>query len=429
MSSLFFFLALAGAAPLAVTAPDADAEAITPSERPTVHLVVDEGFSDWLVVRLLEDGYPLAASSSAAQVELIVTASDTGGWSVTAVGESTSSFAVETASDPAVMRLELLHRSLDALEDVAPKPASESHPATVVFSVAEDASPELAPQVAADILAAGATLVPAGHSAQLRVCADPSGPGQAAQISVVEGALACDAARDQEPNTGSTTQQVVAAMAALDSKDTEAAEEAEPEPEPEVVAPVEPAVDPERAPGLEPEERRPVLVANGRAPYVIRGGPSVGLVGRLAVVDAVFGASMTIGREPGMQGWLELQLRPMNVVGPFQVIEVVPLIGFQIRPVKARRFSMLAGALLGPEVHSWQLRVDGATSRGAHVSASMEGAVGFAVEVWKHHEVQVTFRGGGSNERVHRLGGREIWRRNAMRLGATVGFMFGRPLR
>jgi len=423
MTSLLLFLALVGAAPVAETAPDADVD-VTPSARPTVHLVVDEGLTEWLVVRLLEDGYPLAASPAGAQVELIVTASDTGTWSVTAIGNSTSTIAVESSSDPAVMRLELLHRSLDALEDVEPKPSAESQPATVAYAIAEGSHPELAPRVASDILAAGATLVPAGGAAQLRVCANQPDPSQVARISIVEGSMDCGAVAD---GSGDVTEQVSAAMAALMWSEAEVVESAEPEPEPEEVA--EPAVDPERAPGLEPERRRHVVVANGRAPYMIRGGPSVGMIARTTVVDAVFGASMMIGREPGMQGWVELQVRPINVLGQFHVVEVQPAVGFQLRPVKAGRFSLLAGALLGPEIHTWQLRRNGGTSQGALVSVSLEGALGFAIETWKQHEVQVTFRAGGSNGRTHSLDGQEIWRRAPVRVGATVGFMFGRRLR
>ena len=155
----------------------------------------------------------------------------------------------------------------------------------------------------------------------------------------------------------------------------------------------------------------------------------MGFTARTAVADAVFGGSLTIGREPGMQAWIDLQVRPINVVGAFQVIEVVPAAGFQVRPLKVGRLSLLVGALLGPEVHSWQLRSGGQTSRGRHVSASLEGALGFAFEVWKRHEVQLAFRAGGSNERVHSVSGREIWSRTALRVGATAGFMFGRPFR
>lgn len=434
MTLLLQLLLCAGVSP-APTAPQDGAPTATSAEptetRPSVHLVVDGALTDWLVVRLLADGYPLAALSDDARVELSVHPSEGAGWTVTATGASTVTFQVEAAADPAVTRLELLHRSLDALEDVEPNPATNPPAATVALRVPEDAPPELAAQVAADILAAGATLVPAGREAQLQVCAEGRPGSEGARISVIDGAADC--ATTEEPGASvfdavhfaSTTQRVEAAIAELHAEPTPA----EPTPVvPEVEPPPPPpAEDDERPPGLEPETRR-VLTPDGRSPPVLRGGAAFGMLARVTNLDPVFLGSAMIGREPGLQGWLEFHVRPATVTGPLTIVEVFPAVGLQSRPVAVGRFAFIAGGLVGADVHRWQLRAQGSTTQGTDVSLSGELMLGVAIAVWKIHEVHLSFRAGGSPERIHSFDGEEIWSRHPLRLGLTAGFMFGRNL-
>ncbi len=426
MSLLLFSLMLAGA-------PSPSGAGEPALERPTVHLAADEALTDWMVWRLLEEGYPLTASAEAADIELAVAPASEGSWTVMAKGESTVAFDVETSTDLAVIRLELLHRSLDALEDVTPRSAEGPEPATVGITIDADSPPSLAPSVAAEVLAAGATLVPSGVPAQLRVCAS-GGAEEEPSVTIVDGASECGVSAETEPAFTSallptTAQRVEAAIAALGQSEAVLTETVRDEPDAVVPEPVEPADDAERAPGLDagpgPEPLRTPLVG---APLVLRGGLAVGAIGRLTVPDAIFVGSMTFGREPGVQGWLELQVRPTNVVGRFKVVEVVPALGIQVRPLKVRRTSLLLGVLLGLETHSYWLRADQLRTQGTHISGSAEAALGFAIEVWKQHEVQLAFRAGSGAERVHEVEGEEIWRRNTFRFGGTLGFAFGRVL-
>lgn len=435
MTLLLQLLLCAGVSP-APTAPQDGAPTATSAEetdrRPSVHLGVDGALTEWLVVRLLADGYPLAASPEEARVELSVRPSEEAGWVVTATGASTVTFQVEAAADPAVTRLELLHRSLDALEDVEPNTAVDPPAATVALSVAEEASPELAAQVAADILAAGATLVPAGSDAQLQVCAEGRPGSEGARISVIDGGADC--ATTEEPGAGvfdavhfaSTTQRVEAAIAELHAEET-----------PTEPTPVEPTVEPpprspekddERPPGLEPEPPSRVVTPDGRSPPILRGGVAFGMLARITNIDPVFLGSAMIGREPGLQGWLEFHVRPATVTGPLTIVEVFPAVGVQSRPVAVGRFAFIAGGLVGADVHRWQLRAQGSTTQGTDVSLSGELMLGVAIAVWKVHEVQLSFRAGGSPERVHTFDGEEIWSRHPLRVGLTAGFMFGRKL-
>ena len=402
---------------------------------PSVHLVVDEGLTEWLVVRLLEDGYPLAASADDAQVQLSVTAVGDGRWTVTAVGTSTMAFEVEDSGDAAVTRLELLHRSLDALEDVEAEPPPQHAPATVALSVTDESPPEFAAEVVVDILAAGATLVPAGAPAELRVCADRTPGEDASRISVIDGDADCTTTAEPGVSVfnavhfASTTQRVEAAIAEL--RQPPPAQDATPAPTPEPRArpePIEPGEDSERAPGLVAERRR-VLTPDGRSPRIVRGGVGAGAFGRLTTVDPVIFGALTFGREPGIQGLMELHVRPSNVTGSLLVSEVFPALGLLARPVTVKFVSFIAGGMLGPEFHRYQLRAGDNSGAGLDVGLSAEFLFGVSFAFKDLHEIQFAFRTGGGRQRTHAFEGEDIWARHALRIGATVSILLGRRVR
>lgn len=438
MPSLFLILALAGApAPTEPSEPvrtDAGPQAPTP-QRPTVHLVVDEAFSQWLVVRLLEDGYALTTSPAAAHAQLAVDENGEGGWTVTATGGSTVIYDVEPATDAAVLRLELLHRSIDALEDVALAVPARPQPA-VSLSVSESSPPSVAPRVAAGILAAGVTLVPAGTPAELRVCAEQGSQDEALQVSIDEEDGDCEAGVGSGdvvsgaavlPSTRSLVAAAIAKLSVTEpSEELEEATLEKADPDPAVPPAPGPQEDPERPPGLEssptPARARTPLAG---APYILRGSVAAGFLSRGPATDALVATSLTIGREPGIRGWLELQARPVAVVGPLRIVEIVPAVGFKLRPLTVSRVSLETGLLLGGEIHTYQLRAEPVTDRGTHAALSVEAALGVAIRVWKLHEVHIGLRLGRGPERIHRVQGTEVWRRAAFRIGATAGFSFG----
>ncbi|MGH1340867.1 MAG: hypothetical protein ACRBN8_04915 [Nannocystales bacterium] len=435
MPSLFLILALIGASGPPGTqealGQDPEQEART-GQQPIVHLTVDAALRQWLVVRLLEDGYTLTTSRGVAHAQLAVVSNAVGGWRVTATGESTVTYDVEPAADAAVLRLELLHRSIDALEDVVPSSPSGSQPATVGLVVSELAPASLAPQVAAGVLAAGAVLVPAGTPSQLRVCADQASGEHNPRISVIDGNGECGAdagagtVKAGDDALHSTTALVTAAIATLPAGVDPGPEDVAVS-EPELEEPEEPIhaeTDDERAPGQEPTRSRFRTPVQG-APRVLRLGVATGFISRGPVADALVAASMTVGREPGIRGWLELQARPVTVIGALRVIEVTPAIGFKLRPLTVGRVSLETGLLLGADIHAYQLEAEQATQRGSHTAASLESALGVAVQIWKLHEIHLGLRLGGGMERIHRVQGEEVWRRGAFRVGVTVGFSFG----
>lgn len=407
----------AGSVTDATPEPDAEAAVATPATPlPTVRLVAEDAQREWLVVRLLEDGYPLTASPEAAQIELAISARAEGGWSVTATGESSASFDVAASNDQAVTQLELLHHSLDALEDVTPRASGQPLPAAR-FSVAEHAPASVGSQLAAEVLAAGVTLVPSGAQAQLHVCGEQR-PGEAwPRVVVVDGRAQCPWPLDVAP--GTDTRRAIA----------EAMEGDESEPwVPEVVDMPQESED-ERPPGLEsepPPRRGRTLMRN--APWVVRGGASIGPVVRGRTVDTLLTADLHIGREPGLGAWIEFQIRPATVTGDFRVVELMPAIGGQLRPLEIRRFSLLLGALVGVELHRYRLRPEGIATAGLDVGWSSEAMLGAAFAVWKRHEVQLGLRVGRGAGREHRFNGERIWGRRAARVGVTLGFMFGKEL-
>jgi hypothetical protein len=441
MTSLLLILALAGPAPGVEPVADTDSDGVselpsppedasegTPRARPTVSLVADDALREWLVVRLLDDGYALTASPDAAQVELTIASQPEGGWVVTATGASTVSFEVAQATDRAVIQLEVLHHCLDALEDVTPREGTERGPAAR-FSVAENSPDSLAAELAREVLASGVTLVPSGREAELQVCGEQR-PGEASpRVVVIDGAAQCpwpvDGALGQGVDTLPDTQRRIA-EALAGAQEEEAIEEA-PEPQwSEARLPEDAETPPALKPPPKPAE--PVVTPWEGASWVLRGGVAAGVVGREPKTDALLLASATLGREPGLGGWFELHVRPSTVTGRFRVVEVMPALGGQVRPLVIGRFSTLAGALVGADVHRYWLRAGDASNRGVHVAVSFEGMLGAAFAVWRRHEVQLMLRVGDSPRRVHRAGGDLFWRRSAIRVGATIGFTFGKEL-
>lgn len=428
-------------APIAATPESA---AVEPSEehRPTVHLIADDELTQWLVLRLLDDGYPLVAYREAADVELTVAANTDGLWSVEATGKSTVTFDVEAAEDPAVARLEVLHRSFDALEDVEPTTPTQPPPAAVSLSVAEGSPPTLAPQVAVGVIAAGARLVPSSEGASLQVCASQQ-PEREPQISVIDAGLDCASAEappaatgpvetdSTPPDTGAIVSRAAKVVAAaLDSSRAPAEEVVPIEPPPAPKA----GTDEERPPGLEPS-RNVGPRRRGRGPVVFRGGVGGGLIGRTttpgsAEADGLLTAGLSLGFEPGIEGWLEVQVRPSVVVDPLIVVETFPAIGLKYRTFTVRRLSLDIGGLVGPEIHTYRLTREGLpTSRGNHAVASAEAMLGFAFKIWKEHEIQAQFRVGGGRERIHQAGDVVLWQRDGVRFGAVLGITLGKVLR
>jgi hypothetical protein len=405
-------------------APAGDAAA--PRVRVVAGNAEDSALYDWLVVRLLEEGYAVAGSDGA-EIDLTIWPTEHHGWTVRAHGNTSENFGVSIGDDEAVARLELLHRAVNALESVEPRDRPEDAGARAFAielapTIAGEEQATIESEIALAVLDGGGSLSPDRASASFVVCAGPQ--ESETRVDLVAADEPCpvpDPAGEDLAPPRAATQQLV--EAALLSK----AEPPAPEPVPE------PPHDDERAPAAEPRDPPPVSEQRrwGHAPLVLRGGPMVGVIGRLTEADAVVGASMLIGREPGVSAWIDLQLWPSTMRGePLFVFETLPAVGVRLRPLTKGRFSIDLGALVGMQTHSYRFAGLNGRDRGFALDWSLEGAAGFSVRLRREHEMQVLFRVGRSGRRRrHTSEGFTEWLREAWRVGATLGFTFGRRLR
>lgn len=385
----------------------------------------------WLAVQLLAQGYTLASEPVSAQVKLTITSLGThAGWEVIAAGSSSARFEVEAAEQPAVARLELLHRAVDAVEAVEPK-TLEPQSAGPTFAIEID--PGVAAEqrrsgereIAAAVLTAGGTIVSQRAAADFVLCAQPG--TTTPQLHLVRSETLCETASPADPfavpsPTAQRTQRLVAAAAALT-----------PQPVPET--PTEPFAaaltrvgeDDETPPGLEstptvPTRRRAWPGSTG----AVRLGAAAGVVVRGAV-DPMVTTSLYVGREPGLSAWLDVQLWLSSFSGPLRIWEATPAAGLRLRALTQGRFSLDFGALLGLQVHSFRLVDEPALrTEGVALDVSSEGAVGFSLRTWGAHELQLLVRGGRTGRsRIHTDDSGSLWARSAWRLGGSLGLNFG----
>ena len=419
---------------------------------------------DWLVVRLLAEGFSVTAQRDRAQVELTVAPreSDVGGWQVSASGLSTRRFEVTAAEDPGIARLELLHRSVDALEAVQPRADRGDRRQTPAFalSVVAEPSPKrrsaLESAIAVAVLHAGGDLAPRTHADQLVCAVSGSRPPQIQLVSAADECadgptVSASLASPTDPDIGAgldsaaivrRTESLIASAltaseltaSALTAVPAEVDADATPDAAPAKLKPA--ARDEERAPGLGDSSRRdgvedPVRWRN--APRVLRGGVGVGVLARSNAADLMVAASGMYGREPGVSGWLDVQVVPSR--GPnLQVVETTPAAGLRIRALTLGRISLDAGALLGVQLHSYTLTVIESSGFVARDRATMadfaaKAMLGVSVRLWRDSEFIALLRGGAvGRARDHRLNGTTLWSRGAWFFGASVGVNFGRKL-
>lgn len=371
---------------------------------------------EWLVVRLLEEGYALAGGDDA-DVDLEIGATSPTAWIVRATGQSSHAFDVTLGDDPSVLRLELLHRAVDALAAAGRRESITLLRApmfAVELSGTVEASEELALRgaIAIAILGGGGAVAPARASANHTVCVAPGVPQPA--VTLVAAHEPCP---DLGPHVAPVT---AAAMTAALVRTVVSSTR--------FVPLDDSGLDDEVAPGLRRGATRPAAARHER-PVVVRGGAAVGFVARNPALDAAVTTSLFIGREPGPSAWIDLQLWPSTRNDGLVVFETVPAVGLRLRPATMGRFSVDLGALLGLQTHTYgvdraSLHVDGVAA-----DVSGEAAIGFALRVWRDHEVQLLVRGGLSGRRREHTDRDEVlWRRGAARIVTTLGMAFGRRL-
>lgn len=367
-----------------------------------------------LMLRLLEEGYPLAPSADRATRTLRVEATSDG-IRVEARGEDTRTFEVATG---AVLPLEAVHRAMEALDEVTPRAEptgapTRRHALHVEVGPSAGASPEaLRGRLVGELLARHITVVPADAAPDAVLCAEERGDALAlSRAADVEGCRADPrgsqrvALQQAEPDPAA----LQASLDALLAAPTEA-------PLLEIEA-LEPANGP-TTPGL----TTPRTPASSDRRLALRVGARTGIYGRLTAADAAVGASLRVGGEPGPGALLDVLMVPASAPN-ISIFETSVSGGFGWMFALSRVVGLHLQALGGVQVHRFRQR---GADPGHRVDWTAELPVGVSLRVARGLQIDLSVRGGRSGRaREHREDDVVVWSRSAWRIGGSVGLSYG----
>lgn len=377
-------------------------------------------FRDQLMLRLLEEGYPLVPGPEHATRTLRVEPTDAG-MRVEAEGQDSRSFDVPTGP---VLPLEAVHRAMQALDEVTPRVATDQRPLPR-FAVHVDNAPqgttadEVLDALVHEVLARHAAVVPLRDEPEAVLCAERLGDDVA--LSRAQRLEDCGLA----PTVVALgrTDDAAAGTPLLDRDDLDRSLDTLME-EPETL-------------DVQPRTTEPVAVGRPRVPAevadnaatppsatapAIRIGVRTGVYGRISAADAAVGTSLRVGREPGPGGIFDLLFVPSSAPD-ISVFETSISGGFEwmwsLHPVVALRLAGLAGV----QVHRFRQRTQ---EPGHQVDWTAEIPVGSSFRLGPRLRLDLTIRGGRSGSvREHRVEDVVVWRREAWRIGASVGLSYG----
>jgi hypothetical protein len=399
--SLALALALAPAPVYVETTPGPDAET--------------RSLQDQLMLRLLEEGYPLAPSPETATRTLRVEPTPEG-IRVQAQGQDTRTFEVATGP---VLPLEAVHRAMEALDEVTPRsePTGVEPPRVAVHLGVAQAGTEpeaLRRTLVQRLLARHSTVVPLdaapdavlcvqayaealelSRAADVDGCSDPARP--APKLVALEAA---------EPNAA-------ALDASLDSLLVDPAERS-----PELpIEPIEPT-GPTPAAGLA-ARRAPIEKERGVA---VRLSARTGIYGRLSAADAAVGASLRVGGEPGIGGIFDVLMIPSSAPD-ISILETSVSGGLGYTLALSRSVALQMQGLGGVQVHRYRQR---GAEPGNRVDWTAELPVGVSLRVARGLQIDLMVRAGRSGRaREHRVDDMVVWSRSAWRIGGSVGLSYG----
>jgi hypothetical protein len=366
---------------------------------------------DQLMLRLLEEGYPLAPSAEHATRTLRVEPTAEG-IRVQAYGEDTRAFEVATGP---VLPLEAVHRAMEALDEVTPRaePTGAAPPRHAVHVVAagDGPSPEaLRRTLVRQMLARRITVVPPDAAPEAVLCAEDRGEALAlSRAADVDGCgedprlVALDHA---EPDP-------VELDASLDALLADPAEA----PRPLDIRPLGPA-DGVPAAGIA-TPRTPV--SNGRG-VALRLGARTGIYGRLTSADAAVGSSLRVGREPGPGAVLDVLMVPTSAPD-ISIFETSVSGGLAWMLALTPTVALQLQGLGGVQIHRFRQRGD---EPGHRVDWTAELPVGVSLRVARGLQIDLSVRAGRSGRaREHRVDDVVVWSRSAWRIGGSVGLSYG----
>lgn len=417
MISVALALALAPAPVYVETAPEPDA--------------ATRSLHDQLMLRLLEEGYPLAPTAEHATRTLRVEPSPDG-IRVQARGLDTRTFEVATGP---VLPLEAVHRAMEALDEVTPRaePTGPEPPrVAVVLDTArvDGVEPEaLRRTLVQRLLSRQETVVPADAAPDAVLCVQAQ--GEALALSRAATASDCHAAPRQTPGptpspsgaTPSSGAQIVAlAGSEPDSAALDASLDSLLEPGSQAsrtldIEPIEPT-DPRPTTGLA-ARRTPADPGRGVA---VRLGARTGIYGRLAAADAAVGTSLRVGGEPGFGGIFDVLLVPTSAPD-ISIFETSVSGGLSYALALSPSVALQLQGIGGVQVHRFRQRGD---APGHRVDWTAELPVGVSLRVARGLQIDLMVRAGRSGRpREHRVDDVVVWSRTAWRIGGSVGLSYG----
>ena len=363
-----------------------------------------------LMLRLLEEGYPLAPSAEHATRTLYVTPTG-GGLRVEARGLDIQAFEVATGP---VLPLEAVHRAMQALDEVTPRAEPTAVPpprfAVHVTDAPEATSAEAVRQALVDrLLAANGAVVPLDAKPDGVFCAEALGDdlslsrGQSIEECGLQPAVV--PMDDDQLDTAALDDSLEELMRDPDVVDLQPRDTTSTKPTPR---------DLETTTDQEPTPR------SGKTR--IRVGARAGIFGRISSADAAVGTSLRVGREPGPGGILDLAMLPTSAPD-ISIFETSVSGGFgwmfAVSPIVALRVQ----GLVGVQIHRFRQRGD---QTGHRVDWTAEIPVGTSLRLARGLRLDLTVRGGRSGrDREHRVDDVIVWARSAWRIGASVGLSYG----
>lgn len=418
MISLALALALAPAPVYVETAPEPDAET--------------RSLHGQLMLRLLEEGYPLAPTAEHATRTLRVEPSPDG-IRVQARGLDTRTFEVATGP---VLPLEAVHRAMEALDEVTPRAeptGAEPRRVAVVLGAAQvdGVEPEaLRRTLVQRLLSRQQTVVLADADPDAVLCVQAQ--GDALALSRATAASECHPAPRQTPGPAPSPSgpaaspsgaQIVALAGsepdpeALDASLDSLLEDRSPASRTLDIEPLAPT-GPSPATGLA-ARRTPADPGRGVA---VRLGARTGLYGRLSAADAAVGSSLRVGGEPGFGGIFDVLLVPTSAPD-ISIFETSVSGGLGYAVALSPGVALQLQGLGGVQVHRFRQR---GAEPGHRVDWTAELPVGVSLRVARGLQIDLMVRAGRSGRaREHRVDDVVVWSRNAWRIGGSVGLSYG----
>ncbi len=361
-----------------------------------------------LRLRLLEEGYPLAPSAEHATRTLRITVTDEG-LEVEAQGADTRAFSV--ASGP-VLPLEVVHRAMEALDEVSPRvpPVKIQRPrryAVHVDGAPQKTSPEQVRGALVDtLLIRQKEVVPLDATPDAVLCAE--GQGDALALSRGRDVSGCgqepvvvlrDSPLDQLSSDDSVDALIEQAGTATVAND-------EPVDTPTVIR------RPRRPAAPQPEPKGPS----------VRIGARTGIYGRLTAADAAVGTTLRVGKEPGPAGLFDVLMVPASATD-ISIFETSIGVGFGWMWAVSPIVGLHVQGIGGLQIHRFRQR---GADTGHRFDWTAEIPLGASFRLARQLRLDLLVRGGRSGrDREHRVDDVVVWSRSAWRVGASVGLSYG----